>query len=303
METTLKDMEYLHIDADAFNEGALDCHFFKYPDGQQNVRIEVREGFNPLNQVQIVSRFRDFMGLERIVLVTQALKDLGCERISLNIPYLLGARSDRKFFEGGVNYLRDVIATIINAQDYNMVKVYDVHNEEAAKCINNLVVTENHDLVGFALGYLYNPIDDGKYTFVCPDKGARPKMEKLLHDINYQRWVAFCEKERDPETGEITGMKVPSMLHCKDKDFVIVDDICDGGRTFIEIAQNIKEQHPNAKIYLIVSHGIFSKGFKELRKYFTKIFTTDSICDNYAMEFPEMEKGSEIVEIYPNVIS
>jgi len=39
-----------------------------------------------------------------------------------------------------------------------------------------------------------------------------------------------------------------------------VDDICDGGRTFIESAGLLREAYPEADIHLYVSHGIFSKG-------------------------------------------
>jgi ribose-phosphate pyrophosphokinase len=57
---------------------------------------------------------------------------------------------------------------------------------------------------------------------------------------------------------------------------MIVDDICDGGRTFIKLAKAIQNQRPNAKIYLVVTHGIFSAGFDELSKWFEGIYTTDS---------------------------
>lgn len=65
-----------------------------------------------------------------------------------------------------------------------------------------------------------------------------------------------------------------------EKDFIIIDDICDGGATFINIASKIKEYYKGfkyePKIYLIVTHGIFSKGFKELSEYFDGIYCTNS---------------------------
>ena len=63
----------------------------------------------------------------------------------------------------------------------------------------------------------------------------------------------------------------------KDVKFVIVDDICDGGRTFTEIAKAIRDQLPNAKIYLIVTHGIFSAGEEPLKEYFEHVYTTNSV--------------------------
>jgi ribose-phosphate pyrophosphokinase len=65
-----------------------------------------------------------------------------------------------------------------------------------------------------------------------------------------------------------------------DKDLFIVDDICDGGGTFINIARIIKENEQfKGRIYLIVTHGIFSRGFEDLAEYFNGIYTTNSISE------------------------
>jgi ribose-phosphate pyrophosphokinase len=62
-------------------------------------------------------------------------------------------------------------------------------------------------------------------------------------------------------------------MHC-----FIVDDICDGGRTFIELSKELKKRNCG-NVYLIISHGIFSKGIDVLREHFTKVFCTNSISD------------------------
>jgi len=41
----------------------------------------------------------------------------------------------------------------------------------------------------------------------------------------------------------------------------------------------MKQSRPTAKLYLIVTHGIFSAGFDELGKYFEQIYTTNSYKD------------------------
>jgi ribose-phosphate pyrophosphokinase len=60
---------------------------------------------------------------------------------------------------------------------------------------------------------------------------------------------------------------------------VIIDDICDGGRTFVELAKAIKDGRPTAKVYLVVTHGIFSAGFYELNELFEGIYCTNSYED------------------------
>ena len=60
---------------------------------------------------------------------------------------------------------------------------------------------------------------------------------------------------------------------------IIIDDICDGARTFINIAKAIREKQKDCELYLIVTHGIFSAGFGELSQYFDGIYCTNSYSD------------------------
>ena len=69
------------------------------------------------------------------------------------------------------------------------------------------------------------------------------------------------------------------MERYKEKDFIIVDDLIDGGLTFVNISQVLKAYFPKNKVYLIVTHGIFSKGVEGLSKYFDGIYCTNSYQD------------------------
>ena len=109
---------------------------------------------------------------------------------------------------------------------------------------------------------------------LAPDAGALKKTYKIAKTIEYGKEVIFCEKQRNTKTGEITGTKIYTNA-IKDKMFIIFDDICDGGRTFIEIAKVLKAQGAK-KVILAVSHGIFSKGLEPLFEYIDEVFCTDS---------------------------
>ncbi|RYF48025.1 MAG: phosphoribosyltransferase [Cytophagaceae bacterium] len=56
---------------------------------------------------------------------------------------------------------------------------------------------------------------------------------------------------------------------------LIVDDICDGGGTFIGLAAELRKLNPE-RISLAVSHGIFSKGIDPLTNWLDHVYTTDS---------------------------
>ena len=83
-------------------------------------------------------------------------------------------------------------------------------------------------------------------------------------------------KVRNTITGEITGTRLDDPdQSAKGRDCLIVDDICDGGRTFIELAKVIRQQGP-ARGYLYVTHGIFSNGLGIFQGLTDGVYTTDS---------------------------
>lgn len=133
----------------------------KFPDGQQQITIE---GFNRLinplsdlteDSVLLKTRLNNFQHLELIICTTKSLRNLGVKEIHLYTPYFLGSRSDRKFEEGGNNYLRDVICPIINSLKFESIIVLDSHSSSLECCLNNFKSINNVELVKFALKNIY----------------------------------------------------------------------------------------------------------------------------------------------------
>jgi phosphoribosylpyrophosphate synthetase len=71
-------------------------------------------------------------------------------------------------------------------------------------------------------------------------------------------------------------LNIPEYCSIDKRDILIVDDICDGGATFIELAKIIKPMNPSS-LTLFVTHGIFSKGFEPLYEFIDKIYYTGSL--------------------------
>lgn len=274
----------------------------RFPDGQQSLRL-VEDGYNTFYSLKnnsqgitMKSRLNTFQDLEIIICATQALKEVGVNRIRLYIPYCMGARSDRKFMDGGINYVKNVIAPIINSQGYERVTILDPHSDVLEACINNFEKKDNSDLLYFAfrdyfLGKGLETWDASNFDgvrLVSPDAGALKKVFHCAEQLKYKHEVIIASKHRNLETGKIDYTNVPISVNDADKDIFIIDDICDGGRTFIEIAKAVNEVrnlssavHPehHGKNYLIVTHGIFSAGFDFLAQYFDGIYTTNSVKD------------------------
>lgn len=264
----------------------------EFPDGQQQVKIILPEGAKLADEdgkwsipVKIKARLNNFNDLELIICVVKSLRGLNVEKIHLYTPYFLGSRSDRKFEEGSNNYLKDVICPIINSLNFESVIVLDPHSQSLECCLNSFVKYSNESLVRSFMSNKYGHIKifNESCLLISPDAGASHKIYKLAEQIGYKGDIITCSKERD-NNGKLTrtniGMNVPLY-----KDIIIIDDICDGGATFINIAKELKvwwdfhEVEKQPKIYLIVTHGIFSKGFVELNKYFDGIYCTNSYRD------------------------
>jgi ribose-phosphate pyrophosphokinase len=263
-------------------EDILSCGYeiSRFPDGQQSIRI-VDKNYYTIHSLSeqktpivIKSRLNSFKDLELVICANQALKEIGVEKVNLYIPYCIGGRSDRKFVEGGINYIKTVIAPIINSQNFNKVTIMDPHSDVLEACINRITKYTNFGVAKMAL-------DDIGYENIClvsPDAGAYKKIFDVATWFGIDE-IITASKVRDVKTGKILRTVVPD-LPDNNMNYVIVDDICDGGRTFIELAKVIKEQKPDAKIYLVVTHGIFSAGFGELNNYFERIYTTNSIKEH-----------------------
>jgi len=266
----------------------------KFPDGQQSITLDLENTYftSDTQSVTIKSRLNSFLDLELIICANQALIELGVinlafklREISLYIPYCLGARSDRKFLKGQSNYLKTVICPIINSQNFSRVTILDPHSDVIEACINNFQKISNINFAKEAI----RQIGLEKLTLISPDAGALKKIYDVAQAVECDN-IIVANKLRDLKTGKIIRTEVPGISgevsfsgEKSKKTFVIIDDIVDGGRTFVEIAKAIRDSRPkeifNDNIYLVVTHGIFSAGFEELSKYFTGVYTTNSVKD------------------------
>jgi ribose-phosphate pyrophosphokinase len=166
----------------------------------------------------------------------------------------------------------------------------DPHSDVLEACLNNFSKVNNFALVDNALSYLIGDDEEYKVVLVSPDAGAYKKVFDVAQEFRISN-IVTATKVRDLKTGAILRTEVPTLDQHEDLKYIIIDDICDGGRTFIELAKAIKEQRPTAKVYLVVTHGIFSAGYSELGHYFEEIYTTNSYKDISEVEF----HGSELL--------
>lgn len=232
-----------------------------------------------MSDVCIQSRM-SWWDLQNIIVVTKALQRLPVKNIYLEVPYFLGARSDRLFENGSTHYLKDIICPIINSLNFKSVSVLDPHSFVLEACLNNMKELNIYSFYDwFVETSEITTKDKRKMFLISPDYGAIKRVNGFAKQYTFQK-VLNCGKVRDIQTGKIVETHIP-ILDFGGNKCIILDDLVDGGSTFIELGKQLKERNAG-EIILVVTHGIFSKGFNELFKYIDKIYTTNSVADfNY----------------------
>lgn len=243
-----------------------------FPDGTSQVWKLPREVFQS-SHIDIVWNFED----EREILDLLSLRKLlpnPAYTFNLHIPYLPYGRQDKEVSNSSTFNLR-VFADLINSLSCYKVTTIDAHNP-----VETRVLIRNFQNIEPAEFYK-DAVNASKPEYIVyPDAGARLRYGKSFSDFS----VITCDKVRDQLTGNITGHKVSDDTwapHYKASRFLIVDDLCDGGATFISVAKLLRDIFPAAKIDLCVTHGIFSRGRQHLyNNGISNIFTTNSLTKN-----------------------
>lgn len=239
---------------------------FLFAGGEPHIKIS--NNFDVAAPITITQRINSFNDLGMICITVDALRRMGVKEINFFIPYFPAARQDRVMIPGEPLSVK-VYADIINAMALASITVFDPHSEVTPALLNNCITISNHEFIKQVIAKIGTDV-----KLISPDGGALKKIYKVSEFLGGAE-VVECSKSRDVKTGKLSGFKV----YADDlggADCLIVDDICDGGGTFIGLAEALKEKN-GGKLYLAISHGIFSKGFDDLAKYFEQIFTTDSI--------------------------
>lgn len=252
---------------------SIEFDSFTFSGGEEHIRFNAFDAQN-INKIEIVERLTDSSKTMRLMLAVDALKRMTSHSIAIElvIPYFPYARQDRVCVAGEA-LGASVMAQFINNLGFSKVTIWDAHSDVSPALINNVVNIEQTAIVTRCEA-LQEKLTQGQLTLISPDAGASKKTLKLAQQYAGKVEVIQANKQRNLATGEI--VKTEILCDVAGKDLLIVDDICDGGRTFIELAKVLKENGANS-IALFVTHGIFSKGLTVFDGLIDTIYTTDSI--------------------------
>lgn len=231
--------------------------FFQYPGGEWDMKFQ--SGYFTGREIAVITGTVDADDYIMLQTWARVVIDQGGSG-TIILPYLPGARADRGVTEGGSLY-----AAMVNAAMFRVITV-DPHSQAAVNFYNNIFVADCDETIAKAFKTEYDGV-------IAPDKGAKQRAAAMADQLGVP--VLEAEKTRDFASGKLTGFKSPKFDI--EGDYLIVDDICDGGGTFLGLATQMHEDGFEGSLELFVTHGIFSQGLDKLNDVFERVYTTDSV--------------------------
>lgn len=211
-----------------------------------------------------------------------AVRQRGSRSVAL-VPYLPGARQDR-----GMPFGAKVYADVINGFGIDQVIAFDPHSPVIVDLVDRLTVVGSAEVVRDAVVAMH---PDHRYTgVIAPDRGAVARATAVAEASDLPLYRA--EKHRNPDTGKLDGFTCEPLPDTG--RFLVVDDICDGGGTFMGLAG--ATGLPRERLGLWISHGVFSGRAQQLAEHFGEIVTTDSYPAQHAPD------GLRTIELAPYLL-
>lgn len=193
--------------------------------------------------------------------------------IDLILPFVPGARQDRLNSAGDFLFSAKSVAREINARGFRQVTILDPHSEVTPALIDRCRVMHASEC--------FRPEEPFRYkAVIAPDAGSEKRAGAVAK--KYGIPLIHGWKTRNVATGDITGFGLehrPDLEHASvPNEVVVVDDICDGGGTFIGLGKVIRDRGYVADLY--VTHGLFTQGTEKLFSAYRRVYCTDSIIAN-----------------------
>lgn len=252
-----------------------------YPDGSPLVKLSGDRGNKYQSAETMILRPKSMEGFVRGMFLADAAAERGHRIKNLVLPMIPGGRQDRLNPDGDYLFTLKSVAKMINDRNFDQVITVDPHSTVTNALIDRLRV--------YPLSEVFSTYWTGFTGVIAPDLGATKRASEIANKIN--RPVYRADKSRDVSTGKLAKATMLDALE-QGGHYLVVDDICDGGGTFLGLGEVLREQGVYANLY--VTHGIFSREdtMESLLELYKSVSTTDSTIFNHegTLGVPVMDK-------------
>ncbi len=246
-----------------------------FPDGEKHLKIDE---LDRKNSVRIVSRITNSDDLFLLMQLSDILNRQCVEVEEVVIPYLMTMRCDRLFsFEQPFSL--GIVANVINSFKAKIVRIVEPHSYASLR----LIERSFPQWVDYKIG--------GDFVSCLPDKGSVDRYNSSRYSVS----PIICSKVRDVNTGKLSGFRIEAIGGYKEGDnIVVVDDLCDGGGTFIGIAEELRKLNPG-RLTLSVVHAIQKQGIERVAKVYDEVIISNSYMDWDKIDLPENVKVASVL--------
>lgn len=196
----------------------------------------------------VQSTFAPSDNLMELLLMIDAAKRASAYRIVVVIPYYGYARQDRKD-KPRVAIGSKLIATLLESAGANRVITMDLHAPQIQGFFD--IPVDHLDSSAIFIPYI-EQLKLENLTFAAPDVGSTNRVREIASYFNAE--MVICDKHRK-RANEIASMVVIGEV--KDRDVILIDDICDTGGTLAKAAGLLKDKGARS-IRALCTHPILS---------------------------------------------
>ena len=240
----------------------------RFPDGEVHLQIDE---LNRKEAVKVIMRIRNAEDLFLLMQLSDILHRNEVEVKELHIPYLMSMRCDRVFSFDRPFTLK-IVGDVVKNVKARYARIYEPHSFRALDASYG-------GMVGIITDYF---LDGGSLGHICfPDRGALDR-----YGAYAPKNALLCEKVRDVATGELKEFKVVNPKVFKGGEITVLDDLCDGGGTFVGLAPKLRELNPT-KLRLAVAHAVQLAGIQRVASVYDEVFITNTYEDWDRFELPD----------------
>jgi len=227
-----------------------------FPDGESYLRLDGSVKGEDVLLIQTTYPEQDKRVVELLLLI-DALKDLGASKVRAVVPYMAYSRQDTRFREGEAVSI-NTLFRLMEAAGCDEFSTIDLHKEfslgafkiKARNLYASDVIATHLKAAGLERPYI-----------LSPDEGALGLARRIGEQLGAE--YGNFEKTRDRITGAITvkGERVDA----SERDVVIADDLISTGGTIANACRIVRENGAK-KVIAVCTHPLLVAGAYERMK-------------------------------------
>lgn len=258
--------------AKKFGEPLGKVNIQRFSDGE--IGVEFEESIRGQFVFLIQSTFAPTDNLMELLLMIDAAKRASAYKVIAVIPYYGYARQDRKD-RPRVAIGSKLVANMLTEAGADRVVTMDLHAPQIQGYFD--IPVDHLDSSAIFIPYIES-LKLENLTFAAPDVGSANRIREIAS--YFESEMVICDKHRK-RANEIASMVVIGDV--KDRDIVLIDDICDTGGTLAKSAGLLKEKGARS-VRAFCTHPVLSgKAYENIENSALEELV---VCDTIPVKHP-----------------